>query len=570
MQSTFNKASVVDIQHSQHSQHSQRKRITQYTLHHAMIDYESLLEFEESLRSTSTSGCRILLQNLAFKIECSRAAYYDIEEEKTTFEEEDLDDLFAKYKFTEDEFTTCSRCGRSLAEEELYQSCCKNFITNKSYIYNRLEKSFWLALINNPTRTINTLPCYTEFLCLRQGIPNQIRAIVWQKLFLLNTNKIPQASILVFQNFQHSYNSEISEQISKDLNRTFPTVDFFKTEETITNLSTILNVYANYDAELGYCQGLLFLVGVLCYHFHDQSELTFHCLISIMESEYEIRDIFTASTMSDTLNTWQGEFLDILKAVDEEFYDHITSFVEMNVFLYQWWLSFISSHSPDLSIVNRIMDFCILQGWKNGMFKISLGLLLINKPILMCLRKGDEEVIYQHLLNESKWGNVINDLDMFFGDTLLSWDESLFAACEQSYKTDSSVPSVVDKFKNYSLSNKAELSEHSPPAELPYKEAANRSSYSVFSNQKRSITGSESIYSDLSEGSLDDKPKSSFSDYLKFPYLSKASSQSPPVEKIPVQDFEKESMRILLKKATLLLDETEESTILKGEILHFL
>lgn len=528
-----------------------------------MIDYQSLFEFDESLGSSSQRESQILLNNLELKIECSK---FDEEVDTTTeeFTENDLQKLFDEYKFSDDEFSTCCKCGRSLTDESMYKSCCKSYVKNNSCIGSGLEVSYWLSFINNPSRTINTLPNYTEFLCLQQGIPNQIRSTIWRKSFLLNSSSIPQTSVLVYKNFQHSYNVETSHQISKDLNRTFPAVEFFKSEETIKNLSTILNVYANYDVELGYCQGLLFLVGVLYYQFHGNSEMTFHALINIMESENELHDIFTASTMYETLNAWHSEFLNILKVTDKELYTHLTSFVDLKPFLYQWWLSFASSHSPDLSIVNRIMDFCIFEGWKTGLLKISLGLLISNKPILMCVEEGDEEVIYQHLLNESKWGNVINDLDLFFGDLLLNWDDSLFIKSEQTLKraasTRAAKQSIVGKLKNLSL-NFRDRSDSASTNNF------NHSSSSVFSHQNNNSlnnhahTELESIYSDISEVSSENNK--SFSDYLKL--LKRPPSGETAADKLLVENL---SLKALLKQAYDLLDDNQvDSSALKSEII---
>ncbi|KAK6457738.1 rab-GTPase-TBC domain-containing protein [Scheffersomyces xylosifermentans] len=563
-----------------------------------MIDYESLLEFEESLRSTAVTGSAILLATLETKIEMLRFINSSAKENVATelivpeaqFEEADLEKLFDDYKFTEDEFTTCTKCGMSLTNPELYRSCCKAYIERKSSVRSKLEISYWLSLINSPTTTINTLPNYTEFLCLQQGIPSQLRPIIWQKLSLLNNADIPQSTRLVYKNFQHSYSAEVSKQINKDLNRTFPTVHFFREEATIKGLSTILNVYANYDVELGYCQGLLFLVGILFYQFKGDCELTLHALITVMESEPQLHDIFTTSTMSDTLNTWHREFLYILQNVDEDLYTHLTSFVELQAFLFQWWLSFISSHSPDLSIVNRVMDFCMLQGWKTGLFKISLGLLISNKPILMSLQKGDEEVIYQHLLNESKWGNVINDLDLFFGDLLLSWDEAVFLDQQQIVaESDDDVSlesnTIIDKFKHISinlrsLTNASLHSASSSSSSSSVRERAdstgqamNQSSTSVFSHHHSNSNNSrnneiESLYSDYSEAS----EGKSLTDYLKLPYSSKktpVSEVTPEASNIQELKTENEVLRELLKKAYAQIDDkSPERQSLREEILE--
>jgi hypothetical protein len=53
--------------------------------------------------------------------------------------------------------------------------------------------------------------------------------------------------------------------IKRDLTRTFPNVDMFKQENGPGQLALcrILVAYSLYDAHVGYCQGLAFLVGPL-------------------------------------------------------------------------------------------------------------------------------------------------------------------------------------------------------------------------------------------------------------------------------------------------------------------
>lgn len=448
-----------------------------------MIDYESLIEFEDSLQTSNPKDTCITLKNLELKIDLV-APSLPIDEVSV-----DVQSIFDQYNYQQDEFTSCNSCGKQVTASS--SACCTKFIKDSQHISN-LEANYWKSFLSNPTRTVNTLPNYTQFLLLNQGIPFQLRSTIWKKYFLINyNNEIPETSQLVYMNFQHSYNTETSDQINKDLNRTFPTISFFRDQNNIKQLEVVLNVYANYDVELGYCQGLLFLVGTLFYHFKHQL-LTFHSLITIMESETELHDIFTQNLMSVTLNKWYSEFTSILGQVDPELSDHLHSFCDLKVFLFQWWLSFMSSHTPEFSIINRIMDFCLIQGWKIGMLKISLGLLIINKPILMSLMDGDEEVVYQHLLYECKWGLVLKDINWFFGELLLNFDSQLFfkqspSKPMKSHKRTQS--SMIDKLKNLNLSNYS----------LP-------SNQSVFSkkpeNDLESVYSETTIESDSSSGFL--------------------------------------------------------------------
>lgn len=383
---------------------------------------ESLMEFEESLSLMAPSN-DLMLSNMDLRVDLNRFA----DGKPESVSEADLLAKFANYNYETDTNNVCTTCQRVFGGSS--SDCCKRFVSlQKSGWLSELEKLYWVSFFNRPYKTVMALPNYTTMVFLQTGVPFQLRADVWRQLVLVNQANhggIPAVSTQLFKNFQHSYNRDISSQINKDLLRTFPEVSFFQQKDTVEALLTILNVYANYDLELGYCQGLLFLVGTLYYQFQQQ-ELTFHALCKIMECEPELRSIFVPATMSATLDKWFSEFMNLLHEIDSELASHLTSFCDCKAFLYQWWLSILLIHTPGLNVNNRIVDFCLMQGWKVGVFKISVGLLLRNRPILMTFTEGDEEVVYQHLLNELKWGNVVNNLTAFFGDLLLSWDDHLF------------------------------------------------------------------------------------------------------------------------------------------------
>lgn len=477
---------------------------------------ESLLEFEESLSLVSPSN-KLFLDHLDCQAELNK--YTDGEPISEEFTEESIEAIFENHLYWLDDLTCCDVCGNPLSE--MTSTCCAKFIKNHRRGWGSdTEKSFWLAFLQNPYRTMIVLPNYTHMVFLQKGVPFQLRPLVWQKLILVNQDNhsyIPYLTSLLYRNFQHSYNAEIAKQINKDLGRTFPNVPFFAQNDTIKALQTILNVYANYDHQLGYCQGLLFLVGTLYGQLRDE-ELTFHALCRVMDSEPELRQIFIPSSMSAILDKWYGEFITLLKKVDEELASHLMSFCDLKVFLYQWWLSFSLIHAPDLSINNKVVDFCLIEGWKVGSLKISIGLLLKNKPILMSFFDGDEEVVYQHLLNGSKWGNVINSLPAFFGDLLLSWDHTLFADLglpaspaetkPKQKRTHKRTVSVMDKLMSFSITSSKELAPLASALTVSVDSGSNsdssfdclapraNSALSVFSGSTRADV--ESVYSDVS------------------------------------------------------------------------
>lgn len=53
--------------------------------------------------------------------------------------------------------------------------------------------------------------------------------------------------------------------IERDLARTFPTIEYFKDPKGSGQLAllNVLKAYSIYDPEVGYCQGIAFVVGAL-------------------------------------------------------------------------------------------------------------------------------------------------------------------------------------------------------------------------------------------------------------------------------------------------------------------
>ncbi len=66
--------------------------------------------------------------------------------------------------------------------------------------------------------------------------------------------------------------SPYEKTIQRDLARTFPGLEMFREEggEGQTKLERVLRAYSVYDAFVGYCQGLGFLVGPLLMNMTEQ------------------------------------------------------------------------------------------------------------------------------------------------------------------------------------------------------------------------------------------------------------------------------------------------------------
>lgn len=95
---------------------------------------------------------------------------------------------------------------------------------------------------------------------VQHGIPPSIRGMVWQ-LMSNSKNAELEERYLELLNAPSPYDK----MIQRDLARTFPGHKFFKERDGVgqEGLYNVVRSYSVYDQEVGYCQGLAFVVGPL-------------------------------------------------------------------------------------------------------------------------------------------------------------------------------------------------------------------------------------------------------------------------------------------------------------------
>ena len=92
--------------------------------------------------------------------------------------------------------------------------------------------------------------------------------------------------------FESDKDSKCSDwqQIKRDLNRSFPQCPLFA-DGSIgqQQLERVLMTFTKYDPNIGYVQGMNFIVGALLYHSNE--EISFWLFVSLVE-DYEMREIY--------------------------------------------------------------------------------------------------------------------------------------------------------------------------------------------------------------------------------------------------------------------------------------
>lgn len=132
----------------------------------------------------------------------------------------------------------------------------------------------WETFIDKELRISNKRDPKVLLQAIRTGVPKTKRGDIWQYLaeqYSMNTAPIDTKK---FPNFNTPYKvllaslTEHQHAIFIDLGRTFPNHTYYKAALGVGQLSlfNILKAYSILDPELGYCQGLGFICGVLLLH----------------------------------------------------------------------------------------------------------------------------------------------------------------------------------------------------------------------------------------------------------------------------------------------------------------
>jgi len=122
---------------------------------------------------------------------------------------------------------------------------------------------FWAMVTKNYAEALELLPTMTP-LMIHKGVPDFLRSAVWVGI----AGAWDAALQVEFDSLIDRLQYEVPQNeviINKDLSRCFPQHEMFKDAEGEGQkmLGMVLKAYSLYDTEIGYCQGMAFVAGVL-------------------------------------------------------------------------------------------------------------------------------------------------------------------------------------------------------------------------------------------------------------------------------------------------------------------
>ena len=144
-------------------------------------------------------------------------------------------------------------------------------------------------------------------------------------------------------------------------------------------LRRVLRAYSQYDSDVGYCQGMNFIVAMFLTFLSEEE--SFWLLVIVMNEEpYMLRALF-GEDMSGT-----HEILFIADKLMKQFMPKLWKHMERegihnSMFVTQWLLTLYTSSFP-FDLVSRVWDSFLVEGWK-VIYRVMLGLLKHAEPTLL-------------------------------------------------------------------------------------------------------------------------------------------------------------------------------------------
>ncbi|XP_072554014.1 TBC1 domain family member 1-like isoform X2 [Paramormyrops kingsleyae] len=241
----------------------------------------------------------------------------------------------------------------------------------------------WEQMLETPGRTKVQFDIEKIHSAVWQGVPRSHRGEIWR--FLSEQHLLRQRIPCRHTGRDASYRDLLGQITSQqhailiDLGRTFPTHPYFSAKHGLgqRSLYNLLKAYSLLDSEVGYCQGLSFVAGVLLLHMDEEEAFS---MLTFLMYDLGLRRQYRPDMIILQIQMYQLSRL--LHDYHRELYCHLENHnIGPSLYATPWFLTIFSSHFP-LGFVARVFDMLFLQG-SEAIFKVALSLLGSHKPLIM-------------------------------------------------------------------------------------------------------------------------------------------------------------------------------------------
>ncbi|XP_063219531.1 TBC1 domain family member 1 isoform X2 [Bacillus rossius redtenbacheri] len=220
---------------------------------------------------------------------------------------------------------------------------------------------------------------------IRQGVPRSKRGEIWQFLAEQYCLKQPPIDTTNFPNYHVPYEKLLHQLTSYqhsiiiDLGRTFPNHVYFASPLGPGQLSlfNLLKAYSLLDPEVGYCQGLSFVAGILLLHMAEESAFL---MLRHLMFRRGLRNQYLPDMVALQIQLYQVSRL--LHDYHPDLYSHFdANEITPTLYAAPWILTIFASQFP-LGFVTRVFDLLFVESHE-VIFRVAVALLGEHKAGLM-------------------------------------------------------------------------------------------------------------------------------------------------------------------------------------------
>uniref|UniRef100_A0A182VXT3 Rab-GAP TBC domain-containing protein n=1 Tax=Anopheles minimus TaxID=112268 RepID=A0A182VXT3_9DIPT len=225
-----------------------------------------------------------------------------------------------------------------------------------------------------------------------KGIPRKVRGQVWCKL--LNLEQVMKAGEGKYQKMlelARAWSTE-ARQIDKDVNRQFRDHVNYRERYSVMqkSLFNVLVAYSMYNSEVGYCQGMSGLAGVLLMYMNEE-EAFWALSVLLADSKYAMHGLFIEGFPKLTRFLAHHDKI-ITKFIPKlkKHFDHCS--LDSILYSLKWFFVVFIERIP-FSLCLRVWDIYLLDGEK-VVTAMAYNILRMHKQHILKLRDMDQIVQY--------------------------------------------------------------------------------------------------------------------------------------------------------------------------------
>ena len=269
----------------------------------------------------------------------------------------------------------------------ILSSINKNF-HNK--LRTKIYKYFYEKIIKNignrefMLKIFNTIPKYSS------------------KILKVNNMKNLKSKYEYYKKMKSKYN----DIILQDISRTFPNDESFKVDSiNYKKLYNILISYSNYNKNIGYAQGLNFLVACSIFLFKNEEKV--FVFLDGLINRFKLNHLLSINNQN--LPKKLKKFTIILNKYCKDFIDYLSSRELNHEFFSTGWLLTLFSNSMERNKLFICWCFMIIFGWK-FFYSFSIELLRFYKNSLLEINESKLSSRMKELLKGKQFIKDFNEI----------------------------------------------------------------------------------------------------------------------------------------------------------------